>query len=120
MERRETFGRRAAPQRDIPRDKPAIARVAAPPAEMLQPLAENLDLHPGGDDLDRELEEWKAMRKLRKRSFREPWRSFSIASGIAFALGSLILPPEVADITNYLTLGLAGASILAGYRRPKA
>jgi hypothetical protein len=121
MERREHFGRRAAPQRDIPRGKSAIARTSPPPepTEILQPIIAQLDLHAVDNDLDRELEEWKATLKLRKRSFREPWRSFSIAAGVAFGLGSFILPPGVADIVNYVTLGLAVASVIAGYRRPK-
>ena len=119
MERQGHFGRRVAPQRKTSRDRPIVARTAPPPepADILQPIAEHLDLHV--DDLDRELEEWKAARKLRRRSFREPWRSFSIAAGIAFAAGSLILPPDVADIMDYVTTGLFIASVIAGYRRPK-
>lgn len=76
-----------------------------------------LDVHSVGADVDREVEEWKAMRKLRKRSFREPWRSVSVVAAIGFGMGSWLLPDAVATIAQLVTTGLALASFAAGYRR---
>ncbi|HUO97706.1 MAG TPA: hypothetical protein VMU01_03515 [Rhizomicrobium sp.] len=125
MQRREHFGRRTAPQREIPRVAHAVARAepAPPPspepAEFLAPAAEHLELYAGDADLDRELDAWKVTRKAGKRSFREPWRSFSIAAGVAFAVGPFILPDSVADIANYVTTGLFAASVIMGWRKPR-
>jgi hypothetical protein len=69
-----------------------------------------------GDDVDRELEEWKASRKIHKRSFREPWRSLSIVSTIGFGLSSWLLPDSVADVAQLVTGGLGAASLFAGLR----
>jgi len=120
MERRTQFGLR--PQREPSREARAVAVPAPPvpePAEALASAAAGLDLYSGDAEVDRELADWKAMRKLKKRSFREPWRSFSIAAGIAFGVGPFILPPDVADIANYVTLGLFAASVIAGLIRPR-
>lgn len=123
MERREHFGRRAAPQRASDGERPAAARplpVSDPePTEFLEPVAAHLDLYATDAEVDREVEEWKTRRKLHKRSFREPWRSFAIACSIAFGIGNLVLPDSVATIMNYVTFGLGLASIIAGYRRPR-
>jgi len=123
MQRRDHFGRRAAPQRiqepRRPRQAPAAAPLPAAPAEALGPVAEHLDLYAGEVELNRELADWKATRKLKRRSFREPWRSFSIAAGVAFALGIFILPDTVADIANTVTTGLFAVSVFMGWRRPR-
>lgn len=87
--------------------------------EILRPAAEHLDLYAGDAEIDREIGEWKSLRKARKRSFREPWRSFAIASGIAFGIGNLVLPSAVANIMDYVTTGLFVASFIAGFRQPR-
>lgn len=76
-------------------------------------------MYAGDKELDHELEDWKAARKVDRRSFREPWRSFSIAAGIAFGAGQLILPDSVAEIVNYVTTGLFAVSVVAGWRKPR-
>jgi hypothetical protein len=70
-------------------------------------------------DVDQELAEWNALRKAKKRSFREPWRSLAIASTVGFGLSSWLLPDSVADIAQFVTVGLCGASIFAGWRGAK-
>ncbi len=118
MSSQRPFGRRASPQSPPPR---AVARAATPAAdkaaEELRAAAIMLDVHASGADVDRELEEWKALRKVRKRSFREPWRSVSIAAAVGFGAGSLLLPDSVAWIAQLVTAGLSLAAIVAGYRR---
>jgi hypothetical protein len=120
MQRQETFGRRTAPQ---PKTQigPLAATVPAPTGAVRPPPA--LSDMPTADsyvDVDRELEEWKAARKLRKRSFREPWRSVSIAAGLGFALSSWLLPDSVAEIAELVTTALCVASFYAGYRTRKS
>lgn len=87
------------------------------PAEILAPV--DLDLYAVDAELTRELADWKQTRRIKKRSFREPWRSFSLAAGAAFAVGPFILPPEVAEIANYVSIALFAASVIAGLRKPK-
>lgn len=113
MQRREHFGRRTPPE-----DRRKVA-ATAPPARQI-PLAGRPCLPaPSGADEDvaRDIAEWQAARKTRKRSFREPWRSVSIAAAIGFGLSSWLLPDSVADIAQLVTLGLALAAFLAGFRK---
>ncbi len=120
MERQEHFGRRATPQREVRREDPVVTQAARPeaePAEILRPAIEHLDLYAADAEVEREIEAWKTVRKTRKRSFREPWRTFAIASSIAFGVGNLILPASVAEVMNYVTTGLFVASIIAGFRQ---
>lgn len=122
MQRREHFGQRAAPRDEGVRARPARTAPPPPPssADILAPVAEHLDLYAGDAELDRELEDWSAGRKQRKKRWmREPWRSFSIATGLAFAAGPFILPPEVADVANYVSGGLTVAALIAGIWRPR-
>jgi len=111
------------PQRESPRGQPPVAR-AAPrahePAETLQAVAAQLDLYSVDAEVDREVEDWNTLRKLRKRSFREPWRSFSIAAGIAFGATNWLLPDSVAEIADVVTLGLGAVSIFVGLRKPRS
>jgi hypothetical protein len=112
MQRRAQFGRRAAPQIH---HTPAVVRTA-PPAEVRQ-LVPPEEAPSTVDDVERELAEWKAMRKLRKRSFREPWRSVSIAALLGFGASTWLLPDSVADIAQFVTLGLSAAAFFAGFRK---
>jgi len=119
MQRREHFGRRAAPDRERPRAAPAVEAARLEPAEFLDPAAARLDLFAVDAELDREISDWKQTRKIKRRSFREPWRSFSIAAGIALGVGIFILPDSVADIANTVTTGLFAVSVFMGWRKPK-
>ena len=110
------FGRRA-PLRETqiqPSAGPKLART-----EELRPAPANLAA-PSVDldvEIDREVEDWKAARKVRKRSFREPWRSVCIAATLMFGVSSWLLPDSVADVAQLVTLGLAAASFFAGVRK---
>lgn len=111
MQRREHFGRRRPPD---------LRREAAVPAAPEIRIAELPDLlAPSTDDetVARDIAKWKAERKIRKRSFREPWRSVAIAAAIGFGLSSWLLPDSVADIAQLVTLGLSLAAFAAGFRR---
>jgi hypothetical protein len=70
--------------------------------------------------LEQELEEWKAARKRHKRSFREPWRSVSIAAGLGFAATSWIVPDSVANVTEVALGVLTAGSLYAGWRGRKS
>ena len=120
MRQSKTFGRRLAtplrqplspamPQPHLPRDEPRSLFATLP-----QPSNDEIA------DVDRELEEWKAARKLRRRSFREPWRTLAIATSIGFGLSFWLLPDSVADVVQYVTAALSLASVFAGLRRPKS
>jgi hypothetical protein len=119
MRQSKTFGRRVAtpirqppspptPQPQLLRDEPRSSAAILP-----QPSNDEFA------DVDRELEEWKAARKLRRRSFREPWRTLAIATSIGFGLSFWLLPDSVADVVQYVTAALSLASVFAGLRRPK-
>ncbi len=69
------------------------------------------------DGIDLEIAEWKAARKLKKRSFREPWRSVAIAATLMFGTASWLLPDSVADIVQLVTLGLTAAAFVAGFSK---
>lgn len=110
-----TFGRRTPPPR------PTLGGIAPPRAEFLAGRESPVPpILPADDGVDREIEEWKAARRLRRRSFREPWRSVSIAAAIGFGLSSWLLPDSVAGVAQLVTLGLSVASFAAGFRRPAA
>lgn len=111
MQRQQSFGRRLPP-REAPEPPPEPARTVE-----VRPAAPDL-LAPDPDaDVDREVKEWKAMRKIRKRSFREPWRSVCIAASIGFGVSSWILPDSVETVAQLVTAGLTAASFFAGYRK---
>jgi len=128
MPSQKSFGRRATAQSTAAREKPVAA--------IITPAAEELPVREAGTspapsimpaasdessvDVDRELEEWKAARKLQRRSFREPWRTLAIAATVGFGLSSWLLPDSVADVAELVTGGLGAASFFAGFRiRPK-
>lgn len=118
MRQTKTFGRRAATER--PRPTPPLARLKSPQVEIQTSIGALP--RPSNDevpDVDGELEEWKAARKLRRRSFREPWRTLAITTSIVFGASFWLLPDSVADVVQYLTAGLTLASVFAGMRRPK-
>ncbi len=129
MQRAKAFGRRAQaspvarPAARIVRAEPAVepAIVTPDPEQVIAPSAPPpLDiLAPAPLSVEQELEEWKKARRIRKRSFREPWRTVSIVAGIAFAPSSFLLPPDVATVAD-LALGvLTIGSIYAGWRQRK-
>jgi len=122
MQRREHFGRRAASQPAVRRERgPALGVVPAPepqeprPVPSIQAILESSVS--SDDEVQRDIANYKAMRKIKKRSFREPWRSVSIASAIGFGLSSWLLPDSVDNIAQLITLGLTLASLYAGYRK---
>jgi len=124
MPSQKSFGKRANSQptttrapsvavRIVPPVKEASVRgVEADPAPNSMPPVSDI----GSVDVDRELEEWKAMRKLQRRSFREPWRTLTIAATIGFGVSSWLLPDSVSDIAQLVTGGLGAASFFAGFR----
>jgi hypothetical protein len=112
-----SFGRRAPPQRETqpqPSASPKLARSEELRPEPVIPAALFAD---GDVEVDRDVEEWKKARKIRKRSFREPWRSVCIAATLTFGVSSWLLPDSVADVAQLVTLGLAAASFYAGIRK---
>jgi hypothetical protein len=110
MQRQTQFGRR--PQRD---EHPlAMQSVVAAPVT----VAEVGAAAPATDaDIDREIAEWNRQRKARRRSFREPWRSFSIAAALAFGASEWLLPDSVARVADAVSMGLFAASLFAGFRK---
>lgn len=122
MAQQAQFGRRASAA--PPRPKPVIPSYDAAKVERRAPASAGAAPAraappPGHDEvsLDEELAQWKAARKARKRSFREPWRSVSIAATLMFALGTWLLPDQVANIVQVLLLALGAASLYAGFRK---
>jgi hypothetical protein len=124
MPSQKPFGRRATAQVMTASQKPLAAAIA-PRTEAVPVRQDRTD--PGSNllaaasaesssDVDRELEEWKAARKLQRRSFREPWRTLAIASAVGFGLSSWLLPDSVASVTELVTGALGGASFFAGFR----
>jgi len=114
MQRQQSFGRRAPTQREAPKPAPIPPRRPEPTNEV-RPVA---IAAPDPDaEIDREVEEWKAMRKIRKRSFREPWRSVCIAASVGFGVSTWMLPDSVETVAQLVTTGLAAASFFAGYRK---
>jgi hypothetical protein len=112
----KTFGKRS--QSQIPPTPRRTAMSAAPlPAEIATATAP--PVHPKVDDVDAELAQWNALRKARKRSFREPWRTASIVCGVGFGLSYWLLPDQVANIAELLSGGLSVAAIVAGIRAPR-
>jgi hypothetical protein len=70
--------------------------------------------------VEQELEQWKEARKVRKRSFREPWRSVSIVAGLGFLATSWILPDSVAYVGQVALGVLTAGSFIAGWRVRRA
>ena len=89
------------------------AAAAPPPIEDAIRAALIMD-----DPVDHEVEHWNALRKAKKRSFREPWRSFAIGTTTIFGFSMWLLPDSVADVVQLLTFALTVASIWAGWRKP--
>jgi hypothetical protein len=116
MQGQKTFGRKV-PARQWVMPSRAMPRPASvPPAETPLPALSDLVPPDPRDDVDAELEQWKALRKAKRRSFREPWRTTSIVAGVGFGLSTWLLPDSVADIAELVSGGLALAAFLAGFR----
>jgi hypothetical protein len=120
--RQKSFGRKASMSREAPEvrvvERPPAEAIAPTPVPLPKTLAELPPL-PLRDDVDAEVEQWNAVRKARKRSFREPWRTAAIVSTIGFGLSSWLLPDDVSMIVDLITGGLAVGSVIAGVRTPK-
>jgi hypothetical protein len=125
MQQSRIFGRRVSlsaaspPRATKPRAPPSVEtlQIATDSAPVLRSEDEDV-LLPARDppSLEQELEEWKAARKRRKRSFREPWRTVSIVAGLGLAATSWMVPGSVATVAE-LALGvLSTGSFLAGWR----
>jgi len=112
MQRQQSFGRRAPTQREAPKPAPRPE-----PADDVRPAPVALAAPDPDAEVDREVEEWKAARKIRKRSFREPWRSVCIAASVGFGVSTWMLPDSVETVAQLVTTGLAAASFFAGYRK---
>ena len=125
------FGRRPAPSSAPSVSPPARTVTPEPPAAPREPQSPPPP-EPGSEaaaqeipqraplSVDDEVEQWKEQRKIRKRSFREPWRSVSIVAGLGFVATSWMVPDTVADVTQ-LALGvLSAGSFIAGWRARKA
>ena len=115
MQSNKIFGRRAP--REQPDQTPPSTRMKFTGRDS-EPLLVSLPLPDSCEivDLDRELKMWKVARKQRKRIFREPWRTLSIAAGIGFGASSWLLPDSVATVAQLTTAGLTAASVVAGIR----
>jgi hypothetical protein len=124
------FGRRAVPS-PAPAEPPARTPAAEPPSVPVAPQPAS-DPQPRSEippadipqraplSVDEELAQWKEQRKVRKRSFREPWRSVSIVAGLGFVATSWMVPDTVANVTQ-LALGvLSAGSFIAGWRARRA
>lgn len=117
MPSQKSFGRRATSHAAVATGPRRVAEQAVVPMVG----ADTLSSATAADseqsvDVDRELEEWKAARKSQRRSFREPWRTLTIAATVGFGLSSWLLPDSVADVAELVTGGLGAASFFAGFR----
>lgn len=109
--------RAEAPAEAIVESPVALPELPPAPASSA-PSIDEFALRP--KTVEQELEEWKETRRIKKRSFREPWRTVSIAAGIALAPTSFLAPPDVVTIAD-LALGvLSIGSLYAGWRGRKA
>jgi hypothetical protein len=126
MEKAKSFGRRARPS--PPSRTVACTAAAEPLAARGEPLLVTLQREPPSVNksfrdapppVEQEIAEWKESPKIRKRSFREPWRSVSIVAGVAFAATSWIVPQEVANVASIGLGVLTAGSIYAGWRGRK-
>jgi len=124
MQSSKTFGRRAvATPGPLPairkfRLEPASAPRAADPVAAQAASGTDMPARPT-PTVEQEIEEWNEVRKIRRRSFREPWRSVSIVAGLAFVATSWMLPEDVANVAQIPLAILTIGSIYAGWRRRK-
>ena len=119
MQQVRSFGRRGAVAPILPNAVRSVERFLAPQPESLERAAEPAPValaEQPTKSVEQEVSEWNEARKVRKRSFREPWRSVSIVAGIAFVLTSWMLPDDVADIAQVALGVLTLGSIYAGWR----
>jgi hypothetical protein len=125
MQPSQTFGRKAARFSVMPAALPAVRKMRLKPKD-----GEPSSLAGGDSDavrapappsltVEQELEQWNAARKVRKRSFREPWRTVSIVAGLGFFATSWMLPDTVSDVAQIALGVLTVGSLLAGWRARK-
>jgi hypothetical protein len=118
MPQQKTFGRKV-PAQDWGASGapgiPAVPKAVQAPNSVLPNLS-SLPPPDTRDDVDAEVAEWNALRKAKRRSFREPWRTTSIVAGLGFGLSSWLLPDSVANIMELITSGLALAAFVVGFR----
>jgi hypothetical protein len=113
MASQKSFGRKVPVPSPARRAAPAPQPLASPEPLLLDTPLPSLGR---GDDVDAEVAEWNALRKAKRRSFREPWRTTSIVAGVGFGLSSWLLPDSVADIAQLVSGGLALAAFVVGFR----
>ena len=98
------FGRRAVPR---------VAAQAAPTARVVpEPGTPVVTVQP---EPDAELESWK-----RGRRWQPPWRQIALMASLCFGIGSLVLPDSVSEVLHWLLYALTGASLYAGWRKPRS
>jgi hypothetical protein len=130
MQSSQSFGRRAASPIAVAATLPAVRKIriapkVPPPPEPAPALAQKTAATSGkGPEtapltVEQELEQWKESRKIKKRSFKEPWRSVSIVAGIAFVATSWMIPDEVSDVAQVALGVLTLGSFIAGWRAKK-
>jgi len=125
MQQTRVFGRRvpsSAKPAPKPRAEPRVEtrEIAPDPIPVLRSEDAVIQL-PAREPVSREqeLEESKAAHKRHERSFREPWRSVSIAAGLGFAATSWMVPGSVANVTEIALGVLTAGSLYAGWRGRK-
>lgn len=119
MQSSKAFGRRASSSPLVmPPIRKAFVRVVP---ERSEPAP--LTISPADTEtpsLDDELQDWKQERKNSKRTFREPWRTVTIAASVGFFAVAWILPDDVANIAQ-LALGvLTLGAVIGGLRSSRA
>lgn len=103
----------------LPQSEPAETRAVAAISRPESVSATEPATAPRQQTVDEELDAWKEARKVRRRSFREPWRSVSIAATIGLVGTGWMLPESVAwDAQIALGILTIGA-FYAGWRRPR-
>jgi len=118
MANQTTFGRRAAPQRQLLRTAETSGPV--PPIAKSVFGDESADRSPitpreiTVSHVDHELREWK---QARKQHSRIPWRQLALMASLCFGIASLVLPDSVNENLDWVLYGLMAASLYAGLSR---
>jgi hypothetical protein len=126
MQASKSFGRRATDSPMLPASLPAVRKIRSAPAverRKAAPESASANGETGANaptsptlTVEQELEQWKEARKVHKRSFREPWRSVSIAAGLGFVATSWMLPESVSLVAQIALGVLSLGSFVAGCR----
>ena len=116
MQQDKNFGRRRPANDSREVRPPWIPKVIRSAEALPTPQSPLPSANEEAVDVDRELKEWNETRKRQRRTFREPWRTLSIATTLGFGASFWLLPDSVADVVQYVTGGLAVATFIAGFR----